>query len=145
MSAPTGTLTSYDQNRVLYKKEMVGGIEIYVYSNNEEDELYDVNFSNVGQNQGRLHIDLMIILLENIYQYTPRINGEKQGDFEPIVKLIAPEKLQLLTYNSTFQIKSNSKINIELASSNSDKNLFSSIDDSNNTGFATKLQLQFRK
>ena len=138
MSAPTGTLTSYNQNRVLYKKEMVGGIEIYVYSNNEEDELYDVNFSNVGQNQGD-YILLNDNTIENIYQYTPRINGEKQGDFEPIVKLIAPEKLQLLTYNSTFQIKSNSKINIELASSNSDKNLFSSIDDSNNTGFATKL------
>ena len=24
---------------------------------------------------------------------TPRINGEKQGDFEPIVKLIAPERI----------------------------------------------------
>ena len=139
MLAPTGTLASYDQNRILYKKEIVNNIEIYVYSNNSEDELYNVNFTNVGQNQGN-YILINDNTIENIYQYLPPINGEKQGDFEPIIKLIAPEKLQLLTYNSTYQIKNNSKINIELASSNNDENLFSTIDDSNNTGFASKFK-----
>ena len=36
MSAPTGILTSYDENRILYKKEIINNIEIFVYSNNSK-------------------------------------------------------------------------------------------------------------
>ena len=124
MSAPTGILTSYDENRILYKKEIINNIEIFVYSNNSEDDLYDVNFTNVGDNQG----DYILIndnAIENIYEYIAPLNGLKQGNFEPLVKLIAPEKLQLLSYNSTYKTKNDSEINIELAASNKDKNLFS--------------------
>ena len=123
MSAPTGILTSYDENRILYKKEIINNIEIFVYSNNSEDDLYDVNFTNVGDNQG----DYILIndnAIENIYEYIAPLNGLKQGNFEPLEKLIAPEKLQLLSYNSTYKTKNDSEINIELAASNKDKNLF---------------------
>ena len=138
MSAPTGILTSYDENRILYKKEIINNIEIFVYSNNSEDDLYDVNFTNVGDNQG----DYILIndnAIENIYEYIAPLNGLKQGNFEPLVKLIAPEKLQLLSYNSTYKTKNDSEINIELAASNKDKNLFSSLEDSDNTGIASKV------
>ena len=138
MTVPTGTLANYNENRILYKKEEINSIEVFVYSNNPEDELYDVKFTNVGPNQGD-YILLINNAIENIYEYIPPVNGEKQGNFEPILKLIAPEKLQLLTYNSTYQINNSSKINIELASSKKDKNLFSSLDDSDNNGFASKL------
>ncbi|GIR22438.1 MAG: hypothetical protein CM15mP36_16450 [Flavobacteriales bacterium] len=77
--------------------------------------------------------------IDNIYEYRPPINGERQGNFEPITRLVAPEKLQLLTYNSAYEINNNSEINLELATSKKDKNLFSSIDDSDNTGFASKV------
>ena len=138
MSAPTGILTSYDENRILYKKEIINNIEIFVYSNNSEDDLYDVNFTNVGDNQG----DYILIndnTIENIYEYVAPLNGLKQGNFEPLVKLIAPEKLQLLSYNSTYKTKNDSEIRIELAASNKDKNLFSSLEDSDNTGIASKV------
>ena len=141
MSAPTGTLTTFHTNRILYKKEVINNEEIFIYSNNEEDELYEVNFTNVGQNKG----DYIIITnnaIDNIYEYIPRINGEKQGNFDPIVKLIAPEKLQLLVYNSTYEMKNNSKLNIELATSKKDNNLFSAIDDSDNEGLASKINYQ---
>ena len=138
MNVPTGTLTPYNENRILYKKEIINNIEIFVYSNNPDDELYDVDFTNVGQNQGD-YILLTNNAIDNIYEYRPPINGEKQGNFEPITRLVAPEKLQLLTYNSTYEINNNSKINLELATSKKDKNLFSSIDDTDNTGFASKV------
>ena len=51
----------------------------------------------------------------------------------------SPEKLQLLSYNSTYKTKNDSEINIELAASNKDKNLFSSLEDSDNTGIASKV------
>ena len=144
MSAPTGILTAYDENRILYKKEVVNNIEIFIYSNNPQDELYDVSFTNVGENQGD-YILLNDNAIENIYQYIAPLNGLKQGDYEPLVKLIAPEKLQLLTYNSSFKIQNNAELNIELAASNKDKNLFSSIDDSDNTGVAYKLNYISKK
>ena len=126
MNVPTGTLTPYNENRILYKKEMINNIEIFTYSNNPDDELYDVNFTNVGQNQGD-YILLTNNAIDNIYEYRPPINGEKQGNFEPITRLVAPEKLQLLTYNSVYEINNNSKINLELATSKKDKNLFLSL------------------
>ena len=141
MTVPSGILTPYDENRILYKKEIINNIEIFIYSNNEEDELYHVNFTNVGQNQGD-YILLNDNAIENIYEYIPPINGEKQGDFQPIIKITAPEKLQLLTYNSTYQTSEKSKINIELATSKEDKNLFSRIDDSDNNGLASKINFK---
>ena len=142
MSSPTGILTTFNTNRILYKKEMINNEEVFIYSNNEEDELYEVNFTNVGQNKG----DYIIITnnaIDNIYEYIPRINGEKQGNFDPIVKLIAPEKLQLLVYNSTYEVKNNSKLNIELATSKKDNNLFSAFDDYDNEGLASKINYQY--
>ena len=141
MSAPTGTLTTFNTNRILYKKEITNNEEIFIYSNNEEDELYEVNFTNVGQNNGDYRI-VTNNTIDNIYEYIPRINGEKQGNFDPIVKLIAPEKLQFLVYNSTYEMKNNSKLNIELATSKKDNNLFSAIDDSDNEGLASKINYQ---
>ena len=138
MSAPTGVLAAYEENRILYKKSMVNNSEIYIYSNNPNDELYDVNFTNVGENQGD-YILLINNTIENIYEYVSPINGEKQGSFDPVIQLIAPEKLQLFTYNSIYKTNSNSKINIELTASKKDKNLFSSIDDNDNSGLASKI------
>ena len=138
MNAPSGSISQFNENRILYKKEVVNGIEIYVYSNNPNDELYSVNFSNVGENQGD-YILKVNNTIDNIYEYISPINGEKQGSYESQTKLIAPEKLQLIIYNTSFEHKKNSKINFELASSIKDNNLFSSIDDSDNNGFASRF------
>ena len=141
MNVPTGVLATFSENRILYRKEILNNEYIYVYSNNEEDELYDVNFSNVGNNQG----DYVLVAnnaIDNIFEYVPRINGEKQGNFDPIVKLIAPEKLQMLVYKSTYEAENNSRLNVELATSKKDENLFSKIDDSNNEGFASRVSYE---
>ena len=141
MNVPTGVLATFSENRILYRKEILNNEYIYVYSNNEEDELYDVNFSNVGNNQG----DYVLVAnnaIDNIFEYVPRINDEKQGNFDPIVKLIAPEKLQMLVYKSTYEAENNSRLNVELATSKKDENLFSKIDDSNNEGFASRVSYE---
>ena len=138
MNAPSGSISQFNENRILYKKEVVNGIEIYVYSNNPNDELYSVNFSNVGENQGD-YILKVNNTIDNIYEYISPVNGEKQGSYTSQTKLIAPEKLQLIIYNTSFEYKKNSRINFELASSINDNNLFSTIDDSDNNGFASRF------
>ena len=51
MTAPSATLESYNENRILYKKINVNGVAIFEFSNNSEDELYRVNFTAVGLNK----------------------------------------------------------------------------------------------
>ena len=68
MYVPSSTLTPYNENRILYKKEIVNGVEIFIYSNNQDDELYDVIFTNVGNNEGN-YVLLSNNAVENIYEY----------------------------------------------------------------------------
>ena len=138
MNIPSGSLSNYDENRILYKKEIVEGVEIYVYSNNPEDELYTVRFQNVGENQGN-YILSSNIAIENIYEYIIPIDGQSQGNFEPIIKITSPKKLQLATLNSNITFNESSELYYEIAGSNLNKNLFSTIDDEDNKGYASMI------
>ena len=138
MNIPSGSLSNYNENRILYKKEIVEGIEIYVYSNNPEDELYTVRFQNVGENQGN-YILSSNNAIENIYEYIIPIDGQRQGNFEPIIQITSPKKRQLAVLNSNTAFNENSELYYEIAGSNFNKNLFSTIDDEDNKGFASMI------
>ena len=138
MNIPSGSLSNYDENRILYKKEIIEGVEIYVYSNNPEDELYTVRFQNVGENQGN-YILSSNNTIENIYEYIMPIDGQRQGNFEPIIKIISPKKRQIAVLNSNTAFNESSELFYEIAGSNFNKNLFSTIDDEDNKGFASMI------
>jgi len=146
MSAPSAYQEAYSENRILYKKEIINGQEIYIYSNNPNEELYSVGFTNVGGNLGD-YILLTNNAIDNIYEYITPINGIKQGDYNPIVKLVAPEKLQIAIINGDYIPNEKTNVTFEIASSKNDKNLFSTIDDNNNDGIAAKISTsnQFMK
>lgn len=146
MTAPSAVAEAYNENRILYKKELIDGIEAFVFSNNPDDELFSVKFTNVGDGQGnyRIATDIdgeVINAIQTIYEYVSPISGVSQGNFEPIIQLIAPTRLQLAVINGKYEPTENTNINFELAGSKNDLNLFSSIDDDNNDGFAGKLQV----
>lgn len=138
MTAPSATPEAYSENRILYKKELVGGIETFVFSNDPNDDLFQVNFSLVGDNQGD-YVLTNSSAISNIYEYTPPVGGVPQGNFQPIIQLIAPTKLQMAVVDASFQPNEKTEIDFELAGSKNDLNLFSSIDDEDNNGFAGKL------
>ncbi len=141
MTAPSAVPEAYSENRILYKKELIGGIEAFVFSNDSNDELFQVNFSLVGDNQG----DYVLInsnAISNIYEYRAPISGVPQGNYQPIIQLIAPTKLQMAVVDAHFNPNSKTEIDFELAGSKNDLNLFSSIDDENNNGFAGKLTVK---
>ena len=52
MTAPSAALATFSDNRILYRKEIVGTEEIFVYSNNPEDELFSVRFTLVALIKG---------------------------------------------------------------------------------------------
>ncbi|WP_223032585.1 hypothetical protein [Hanstruepera marina] len=138
MVAPSATPEAYNENRVLYKKELINGIEAFVFSNNPNDELFSVQFSLVGDNLGN-YIISDIDAISTIYEYIEPIAGIPQGNYEPIIQLVAPNKLQLAIVNGNYKPTQKTDITFELAGSKNDLNLFSSIDDDDNDGYAGKF------
>ena len=138
MTAPSAIPEAFSENRILYKKEIIGGIERFVFSVDENDPLFQVRFSLVGDNNGD-YILTNSNAISNIYEYIDQIGGISQGNYEPIIQLFAPTKLQMAVVNSEYIPDEKTKINIEIAASKNDLNLFSDIDDENNNGWAGKF------
>jgi hypothetical protein len=136
MVAPSEIRDEQNDNRILYRKELINGVEAFVFSNNPDDELYRVTFSLVGENQGD-YILSNINAINNIFEYA----GPNQGSYAPIVQLVAPSKLQIVVLNGRYKPSEKTQISFEASGSKNDLNLFSSADDSNNDGFAGKMNI----
>ena len=124
----------FDANRILYKKVQSGTNEYFEYSTNENDNLFTVTFSNVNNNEGD-YILSETFANGNVFVYV----GANLGNYQPITQLIAPTKLQVAVLNSSYKPSKKTTILTEVAFSNNDQNLFSTIDNNQNKGIATKL------
>ncbi|NQY05829.1 MAG: hypothetical protein HRT68_06405 [Flavobacteriaceae bacterium] len=138
MTAPSAVADTFDENKILYRKEMIGGVEAFVFSTDPNDALFQVSFTNVGANQGN-YILSNTTAISRIYEYVPPLAGVPQGEYEPIIQLVAPTKLQVAVINGRYEPSKNTKINFEAAGSKKDLNLFSALDDGDNDGFAGKV------
>ena len=136
MVAPSEVSEAYNQNRILYKKEIINGNEVFVFSNNPEDELFRVTFSLLGENQGDYRLS-SINAINNIYEYV----GLNQGSFAPVIQLVAPKELQVAIINGRYKPSKKTNIFFEASGSKYDQNQFSSIDNENNDGFAGKVNI----
>ena len=137
MIAESAFLDTFSENKILYKKVINGSVEIFEYSTNQNDELFTVNFTNVGANNGDYSIDRSTAI-GNIFKYV----GVNMGSFNPIVRLIPPTKSQIIVLKSDYNSSKKTTINSEIAVSNNDANLFSSLDDEKNTAIAAKVGWQ---
>ena len=124
----------FDANRILYKKVQSGTNDYFEYSTNENDNLFTVTFSNVNNNEGD-YILSETFANGNVFVYV----GTNLGNYQPITQLIAPTKLQVAVLNSSYKPSKKTTILTEVAFSNNDQNLFSTIDNNQNKGIATKL------
>ncbi|SHE62240.1 hypothetical protein SAMN05444278_103178 [Psychroflexus salarius] len=140
MFAPSATPAEYNENRILYRQENVNGEIIYVFSNNPEDELFNVRFTNVGENQGNYVVSDQEAIT-TIFEYVAPVNGIPQGSYEPIVRLIAPTQLQIGNISGSYQTFKHQDIKFELSASRNDENLYSTLDDDNNEGIAAHVEL----
>jgi len=136
MVAPSEIRDELNDNRILYKKELISGIEAFVFSNNPEDELFRVTFSLVGENQGD-YILSNSNAINNIYEFA----GIGLGNYAPVVQLVAPTKLQIAVLKGNYKPSEKTSISFEASGSKNDVNLFSNTDDGNNDGFAGKINI----
>jgi hypothetical protein len=137
MFAESAAITAFDENKILYRKTTNGAVETFEYSLDPDAELYVVTFTNVGVNGGDYIIDSSTAI-GNIYKYA----GVNQGSYVPITRLIAPTKSQVFVLQSNYNPTEKTKFSSEVAISNTDANLFSSIDNNQNTGIAAKIGWQ---
>jgi len=136
MVAPSEVREELNDNRILYKKELIGSVEAFVFSIDPNDELYRVTFTFVGVNQGDYALS-NINAINNIYEFV----GANQGSYAPVVQLVAPIKLQIAVLNGSYKPSEKTKISFEASGSKNDLNLFSNSDDNNNDGFAGKINI----
>ena len=137
MFAESATITAFDENKILYRKIESGAVENFEYSKDPTDELYFVTFTNVGTNNGDYVLDSSTVI-GNIYNFV----GINQGNYTPISRLIAPTKSQFFVLKSDYNPSEKTTLSSEVAISNNDANLFSSIGDTENTAVAAKIGWQ---
>jgi len=143
MIAPSAYADTYSDNKVLYRKTIVNAIEIFEYSNDPQDLHFNVQFSLVGNNNGN-YVLKNATAIDKIYEYIQPINGIPQGNYEPIIRLVAPIKIQVATFLGKYKPTEKTAVDFEIAVSNNDANLFSTINDNNNQGFAGKINAKQR-
>ena len=137
MFAESATITAFDENKILYRKIESGAVENFEYSKDPTEELYFVTFTNIGTNNGDYILDSSTVI-GNIYNFV----GVNQGNYTPISLLIAPTKSQFFVLKSDYNPSKKTTLSSEVAISNNDANLFSSIGDTENTAVAAKIGWQ---
>jgi hypothetical protein len=98
---------------------------------------YRCTFTQVGEHQGD-YVQAGINASGVFYQWVEPVNGIPQGNFAPLRKVITPQRKQMLSSGVSYQLNSKWRLFTENTLSENDLNLFSSKDDQNNLGFASK-------
>ncbi len=137
--------TVFSAQQILYKEidTIVNGIsyQILKYSTNKDSAKYSASFTPVGDNNGD-YIQLINAANGRVYQWiAPDKNGKKRGAFDPIKQLVAPNLLQMIVVGGQYDYDPLTSIKVELATTHYDQNRFSSLDDGDNTGYASNVQL----
>jgi len=143
MTAPSAYEDSYSENKILYKKTTIGVTEVFEYSNNPSDVLYNVKFTFAGNNLGNYKLKSNQAI-GRIYEYVAPVAGIPQGNYEPITRLVPPTKIQIATVLGKYNPDEKTNVDFEIGISNNDKNLFSSKDDNDNKGIAGKINAKQR-
>lgn len=142
---PSVDSITFNRNEVLYKRvDTVSNghpyNKIYVYSTDSAVAHFRVTFSNVGAGKGNYN-QILSDANGKVFQWVaPSANGDTlHGSYEPVVQLITPKKKQMVTAGFEYAFNKNNKLAVEAAVTNNDINTFSSVDKTNDVGYALKL------
>lgn len=133
MYAPSGVVTEYDVNKILYSIVADPAGNYYQFSTDPTQTLYTVSFTYFGANLG----DYKLTQTTNngrVFEYV----GPNMGDYRAVRKLPSPQKAQVYSFTSEYLLKEG-KIGADISLSNYDLNLFSSKDSDQNIGYAARI------
>ena len=143
--------TGFMQEMIMYKKidTIIEDVNITFYkmSNNIDSGIYQIQFTYVGENEGNYILDENGINGRYYKWIRPIItNGEiiPQGDFDPKKQLVSPKMKTLISTIFDYNISEKSSITSEIVYSYIDDNLFSNIDEENNSSIASYFNINYR-
>lgn len=147
--APAAEVVAFSPSEVLYQKTdttviFLNGISftdsVFVYSTDTAKAKFRLRFSDVGQGRGNYLQSTNTNANGRVFYWiSPDSLGNKQGRYEPVQLLVTPKKTQMLDVLAAYKMSKNSQLSVEAAVSNYDVNTFSSLNNDDNTGLATKL------
>lgn len=133
MMAPSGEITEYDVNKILYRMVQDANGNYYEFSTDKNETLYQVPFTYLGEGKG----DYKLKQTTNngrVFEFV----GKNNGEYAAIRKLPSPQKSQVFSFNSEYLLNEG-KIAADFSLSNYDINLFSSKNNAENIGYAGRL------
>ncbi len=115
---------------------------VLVFSRDSTVQLYNASFSFLGTNQGNYR------LAENqangrVFRWVAPVNGVPQGSYEPQRRLVAPNSLEVVSWQNEVQINKRQALKIDGALSRNVLNRYSVKDRNNDVGLAAKADYSF--
>ena len=135
----------FSEDRILYRlTDSLGFDSVLVFSRDSSRALVSASFAFVGTGQGNYR------LAQNeangrVFRWVAPVNGQPQGDYSPQRLLVAPNQLQILSFETSGEIDDRQSLALSVASSRNDINLFSDRDKSDDVGLAGRLSYQFEQ
>lgn len=134
---------AYNADLILYRKttgtDALGGTyPIYQYSTNPDSAFFDVRFTEVGSGNGNYRLR-NTTANGRIYDWVAPVNGQAQGNYEPIAILNAPNQKSMATLAGGVKFNKTDELQAEVAFSKNDLNLYSELDANDDNGLAYKL------
>ena len=131
----------FNSKKILYRKiDSLGHAGVYAHTIDplSDSVFFEVRFAYVGTHQGN-YVQGASSSNGRVFNWVSPIAGVPQGDFDPYVLLVAPNRKQLLSLGTQYRFATNHIVNVEVARSDFNKNLFSELDKSNDAGYALKI------
>jgi hypothetical protein len=133
------------ENAILYQRKdtLVGANLIVIYQRSVDPKLaqYRVAFTEVGVGKGDYVLN-KTTLNGREYEWVAPIGGIHQGLHAPVRILPLPNKRQMMVLGGNVKLSEHEVLQNELAVSNQDRNLYSSLDDRDNEGLAWKTSIK---
>ncbi len=138
---------AFDPEIILYQQldTLAGGVNYLIYSHSTDpsNAFYRVYFSFMGQGKGNYKPDFGNAN-GRVYRWVAPENGIPQGSYEPVKRLVAPQKRQMFTTGISRQLGKGTLVKADYALSNTDLNTFSSLDSKDDIGHSAMLTFNQR-
>ncbi|RYY84300.1 MAG: hypothetical protein EOO15_19635 [Chitinophagaceae bacterium] len=140
---PNAVFDSFSRNRIMYEKVYVTGgpslDSFYRYSTDSVLARYSLSFSEVGAGRGN-YIPDFNGANGKVFRYIAPVNGQPQGTYEPVIRLVTPKKQQVISMAADYKFNARNTLHVEVGASNYSVNTFSTRDAADDKGFAGRIQ-----
>lgn len=134
----------FNSSDVFYRKKdtVVNSItyqNVFIYSTLSDSAKFRVKFSQVGANNGN-YVQISSTANGKVYKWVAPVGGVPQGNYEPVIPLVAPKQNQMLTTGFELTFNKQHNLIMEGVYTKNDINTFSPYNSRDDQGAGYKLK-----